>query len=57
MPPGTDVRAISGAGISSVMTGALRGTWAVSDEWNQLLPNLKMTTVDEFLRDIWEGKP
>jgi hypothetical protein len=52
-----DVRAFSEAVISSVMAGALRGTWAVSNEWNQLLPNLKMTAVDEFLRDIWEGKP
>ncbi|KAL2795166.1 hypothetical protein BJX66DRAFT_350751 [Aspergillus keveii] len=57
LPPGMDVRAFSEAVISSVMAGALRGTWAVSNEWNQLLPNLKMTTVDEFLRDIWEGKP
>ncbi|KAL3489994.1 hypothetical protein BJX62DRAFT_238636 [Aspergillus germanicus] len=57
LPPGIDVRAFSEAVISSVMAGALRGTWALSDEWNQLLPNLRMTTVDEFLRDIWEGKP
>ncbi|KAL4987423.1 NAD(P)-binding protein [Aspergillus falconensis] len=56
MPPGTDVRAFSEAGISSVLTGALSGTWAVSDEWNKLLPDLKMTTVQEFLRDIWGGK-
>jgi hypothetical protein len=57
LPPGMDVRAFSEAVISSVMAGALRGTWAVSNEWNQLLPNLKMATVDEFLCDIWEGKP
>ncbi|KAJ0418897.1 NmrA-like family protein [Aspergillus carlsbadensis] len=57
MPPGTDVRAFSEAGICSVLRGALRETWAVSDEWNKLLPNLKMTTVQEFLGEVWEGKP
>ncbi|OQE15630.1 hypothetical protein PENSTE_c027G08084 [Penicillium steckii] len=57
LPPGMDVRAFSEANISSVMAGALRGAWAVSDEWNKLLPDLQMTTVEDFLREIWEGKP
>lgn len=57
LPPGMDVRAFSEANISSVMAGALRGAWAVSDEWNKLLPDLQMTTVEGFLREIWEGKP
>ncbi|KAE9373150.1 hypothetical protein N431DRAFT_482267 [Stipitochalara longipes BDJ] len=44
-----------------VITGSLlaiaRGAWDVSDEWNQLLPQLKLTGIEEFLRKIWEGKP
>ena len=43
-----------------LLVGALlatrRGAWAVSDEWNRLLPGLKMTGVEEFLREYWEGK-
>lgn len=44
-----------------VLSGSLlsisRGAWDVSDEWNQLLPQLKLTGVEEFLRKVWEGKP
>jgi len=34
-----------------------RGAWAVSDEWNRLLPEFKMTGVEEFLPEHWKGKP
>jgi hypothetical protein len=34
-----------------------RGAWDVSDEWNKLLPELKLTTIEDFLTDIWQGKP
>ncbi|KAK2053869.1 NAD(P)-binding protein [Colletotrichum caudatum] len=33
-----------------------KGTWAVSDEWNQLLPDFKPTGVEEYVRSVWEGK-
>jgi hypothetical protein len=34
-----------------------RGDWDTSDEWNQLLPDLKLTDCKTFLRKIWAGKP
>jgi hypothetical protein len=44
-----------------VVTGSLlavaRGAWDVSDEWNQLLPELKLTGIEDFLGNVWEGKP
>ncbi|KAH8656570.1 nmrA-like family protein-like protein [Tricladium varicosporioides] len=33
-----------------------RGVWDVSNEWNKLLPKVKMTSVEEFIRHVWEGK-
>ncbi|KAH7136915.1 hypothetical protein B0J13DRAFT_640605 [Dactylonectria estremocensis] len=29
------------------------GVWNISSEWNQLLPNLKFTTLEEFLQESW----
>jgi hypothetical protein len=34
-----------------------RGAWDVSDEWNQLLPQLELTSIEDFLRNVWLGKP
>lgn len=33
-----------------------RGAWDVSDEWNKLLPELKLTGIEDFLASVWEGK-
>ncbi|KAH6665707.1 nmrA-like family protein-like protein [Halenospora varia] len=33
-----------------------RGVWDVSNEWNQLLPEVKMTGVEEFVRGVWGGR-
>ncbi|KAK2015511.1 NAD(P)-binding protein [Colletotrichum eremochloae] len=33
-----------------------KGAWAVSDEWNQLLPDFKPTGIEEFVKSVWEGK-
>ncbi|KAJ3510642.1 hypothetical protein NM208_g15508 [Fusarium decemcellulare] len=32
---------------------ASAGAWAVTDEWNQLLPDYKFTQVEDFLRQVW----
>jgi hypothetical protein len=32
------------------------GAWDVSNEWNKLLPQVKLTGFEEFLRKHWEGK-
>jgi hypothetical protein len=29
----------------------------ISDEWNKLLPDYKFTQADEFLTEVWGGKP
>jgi hypothetical protein len=47
--------------LKTVLIGTLlssaKGAWDVSDEFNQLLPDFKFTQIEEFLAQIWEGKP
>jgi hypothetical protein len=42
-----------------VVTGGLlsnRDPWDVSDEWNKLLPELKLAGIEEFLTAVWKDK-
>jgi len=47
--------------LKTVLIGTLlscaKGAWDVSDALNQLLPNYKFTQIEEFLSEVWEGKP
>lgn len=43
--------------VAGVLRAALNGAFGVGDEWNRLLPDLRMTTVEDFLSEIWSGKP
>ncbi|GME23603.1 hypothetical protein BKCO1_1000043 [Neofusicoccum parvum] len=42
--------------ISFVRSAAER-SWSVSDEWNRLLPHYRFTAAEDYLREVWEGKP
>ena len=42
---------------ASFISTGLQGAWIVSDEWNKLLPHLKLTTIEDFLHKYWDGKP
>ncbi|KAL4963602.1 uncharacterized protein BDV14DRAFT_201793 [Aspergillus stella-maris] len=42
--------------VAEIIFGRLKGAWETSDEWNRLLPDLKLTTVEEFLEEYWGGK-
>jgi hypothetical protein len=42
--------------ISGTLLALKNGAWDVSDEWNQLLPQLKLTGIEEFVRKVWEDK-
>jgi hypothetical protein len=37
--------------------GILNGSWDVSDEWNQRLPDFKTMGLEEYLTKAWAGKP
>jgi hypothetical protein len=41
---------------TQILLSIARGAWDVSDEWNQLLPGIKLTGIEGFLRNFWEGK-
>jgi hypothetical protein len=42
--------------IIGALLGAERGAYDVSDEWNQLLPHLSLTSIENFLRAVWKDK-
>lgn len=42
--------------IGTLLSGA-KGAWAVSDEFNRILPDYKFTQIEGFLAKVWEGKP
>lgn len=39
------------------LLGGVKGAWDVSDEMNNLLPDLKFTQLEAFLTEVWTGKP
>ncbi|KEF58544.1 uncharacterized protein A1O9_06470 [Exophiala aquamarina CBS 119918] len=42
--------------IAGALIAAAAGSWTVSDEWNKLLQDVKLTTGEECLRNhVWEG--
>lgn len=47
--------------LKTVLLGTLlssaKGAWAVSDEFNRILPDYKFTQIEDFLAKVWEGKP
>lgn len=40
-----------------ILLSSSKGAWDVSDEWNQLLPDYKFNSVEEFLGKVWSGRP
>ncbi|KAF2799375.1 NAD(P)-binding protein [Melanomma pulvis-pyrius CBS 109.77] len=47
--------------LKTVLIGMLlsstKGAWDVSDEFNRLLPDYNFTQAEDFLTQVWEGKP
>ena len=42
--------------IGMLLSGA-KGSWDSSDEWNRIFPDYKFTQAEEYLAEIWSGKP
>ncbi|KAK5993993.1 Oxidoreductase swnN-like protein [Cladobotryum mycophilum] len=42
--------------ISTLLSSA-KGAWDVSDAWNKLLPDYQFTQIEDFLAEVWVGKP
>jgi hypothetical protein len=38
------------------LLSGIHSAWAVSDEWNRLLPDYKFEGAEEFLEKHWKGK-
>lgn len=47
----------SGQFVCDFLTQIVKGTWMVSDEWNQRFPEYKFQSAEEYLTAAWEGKP
>ncbi|OJI82976.1 hypothetical protein ASPTUDRAFT_31008 [Aspergillus tubingensis CBS 134.48] len=41
---------------SRILLAVNAGSYAVSDEWNSLLPDFEFTPVEKFLTEAWKGK-
>ncbi|KAK8101495.1 hypothetical protein PG999_011869 [Apiospora kogelbergensis] len=39
------------------LLSSVKGAWDSSNEMNQLFPDHTFTSAEEFLREVWEGKP
>jgi len=42
--------------IGTLLSSA-KGAWDVSDAFNQIVPDFKFTQIENFLAEVWEGKP
>jgi hypothetical protein len=51
--PQDQVEAFSKMAIVGILKAYHRGVYDVSNEWNQLLPDLKFTKADELLDQVW----
>jgi hypothetical protein len=49
--------AASRAMVPSLLLAVKAGGFAVSDEWNKLLPDYRFTGAEEFVEREWRGKP
>jgi hypothetical protein len=43
--------------VIGVLLSSLEGGWDVSDELNQLFPDYEYTKIEDFLSEVWSGKP
>ncbi|KAF2191865.1 hypothetical protein K469DRAFT_746269 [Zopfia rhizophila CBS 207.26] len=53
----TEREKFSRVSVVMVLVWILKGAWNLSDEWNRTLPDYKLTSADEYLREAWKGKP
>lgn len=53
--PKEQVEAFSKMAFMGIVIAISRGAWATSDEWNQRLPGLKLTKVEEFLGKLFKA--
>ena len=43
--------------LTGVLLSGIHSAWAVSDEWNRLLPDYKFADAEQFLSKHWAEKP
>ena len=42
--------------IGTILSSA-KGAWDVSNEMNQLAPDFEFTQIEDFLTEVWAGRP
>lgn len=40
-----------------ILLSSTKGAWDVSAAWNELLPDYRFTSAEDFLTKVWQGKP
>ncbi|KAI6084913.1 NAD(P)-binding protein [Hypoxylon rubiginosum] len=48
------LRAVS---IGILLSSTSKGAWDVSDDFNQIFPDYEFTSIEDFLGEVWAGKP
>ena len=38
------------------LLSSAKGAWDSSDEFNQIFPDYDFVKIEDFLRDVWEGR-
>lgn len=49
--------ALSRMMLSGILVAVAHGSWDVSDSWNKRFPDLEFTKIEDFVRQVWDGKP
>ncbi|KAI1765052.1 NAD(P)-binding protein [Hypoxylon sp. FL1150] len=39
-----------------ILLSSTKGAWDISDDFNQIFPDYKFTSIEDFLGKVWEGK-
>jgi len=55
--PAEQVEQFSKVVLIGYLLSGFHSAWAVSDQWNRLLPDYKFTDAEEFITKSWAGKP
>lgn len=54
---GEDVEGVLRAVLIGTLLSSAKGCWDISDEFNQLFPEFKYTSIEDFLANAWGSKP
>jgi hypothetical protein len=52
-----EAEALARVVLAGMLLTSANGAWHVSDAFNRLIPEQTLTRAEEFLAEVWQGKP